>query len=106
MESADTSDFAKKTDLANLKSDVDNLDIDKSKNLTSNLGNLKSKVDKLDVNKLVPAPVDLSKLNDLVKNDVVKKDVYNATIKDIEDKIPDIAYLATNAILNPKISEV
>ena len=104
MESADTSDFAKKTDLANLKSDVDNLDIDKSKNLTSNLGNLKSKLDKLDVNKLVS--VDLSKLNDLVKNDVVKKDVYNATIKDIEDKIPDIAYLATNAILNPKISEV
>ena len=27
----DTSDFAKKTDLANLKSDVDKLDIEKSK---------------------------------------------------------------------------
>ena len=35
----DTSDFAKKTDLANLKSDVDKLDIDKLKNIPSNLSN-------------------------------------------------------------------
>ena len=48
-------------------------------------------------------PVDLSKLSDTVKNDVVKKDVYNAEIKDIEDKIPDIINLATNASLNAKI---
>ena len=34
--------------------------------------------------------VDLSKLSDAVKNDVVKKDVYNAKIKNIEDKIPDL----------------
>ena len=33
----DTSYFAKKTDLANLKSDVDKLDIDKFKNVPSNL---------------------------------------------------------------------
>ena len=46
------------------------------KNVPINLSNLKSKVDKLDVNKLVP--VDLSKLSDAVKTDVVKKDVYNA----------------------------
>ena len=39
---------------------------------------MKSKVDKLDVDKLVPVPVDLSKLSDIVKNDVVKKDGYNA----------------------------
>ena len=30
------------------------------KNVPTNLSNLKSKVDKLDVDKLVPAPVDLS----------------------------------------------
>ena len=45
----DTSDFAKKidlTNLANLKSDVDKLDIDKLKNVPSGLSNLKSKVDK------------------------------------------------------------
>ena len=39
----------KKTDLANLKSDVDKLDIDKLKNVPTNLSNLKSKVDQLDV---------------------------------------------------------
>ena len=63
----DTSDFAKETDLANLKSDVDKLDIDKLKTLSTNLSNLKSKVDKLDVDKLVSVPVDLSKLSNVVK---------------------------------------
>ena len=82
----DTLSFAKELDLADLKSDVDKLDIDKLKNVPTNLSNLKSKVDKLDVDKLVPVPVDLSKLSDVVKNDVVKKDVNNAKIKNIEDK--------------------
>ena len=59
---------------------------------------MKSKVDKLDVDKLVSVPVDLSKLSDVVKN-VVKKDAYNANIKNIEDKIP-------NLVLNAKINEV
>ena len=39
----------------------------------TNLSNLKSKVDKLDVDKLAPAPVDLRKLSNVVKNEVVKK---------------------------------
>ena len=102
----DTSKFAKKVHLASLKSNVDNLDIDKLKNVPANLGNVKSKVDKLDVDKLVPVPVDLSKLSDAVKDDVVKKDVYNAKIKNIEDKIPDITNLATSTTLNAKINEV
>ena len=38
------------------------------------------------MNQLVPVPVDLSKLSDIIKNDVIKKDVYNAKIKIIEDK--------------------
>ena len=76
------------------------------KNVPSNLSNLKSKVDKLDIDKLVPAPVDLSKLSDVVKNDVVKKDVYNAKIKNIEDKILDIINLVINASLNATINEV
>ena len=101
----DTSKFAKNVNLANLKSNVDKLDIDKLKNVPTNLSNLKSKVDKLDFDKLVPVPVDLSKLSDPVKNDVVKKDAYNAKIKNIEDKIPDINNLATNASLNAKINE-
>ena len=95
----DASKFAKKVDLANLKSNVDKLDIDKLKNVQTNLSNLKSKVDKLDVHKLVPVPVDLSKLNDVAKNEVIKKDVYNAKIKNIEDKIPDTTNLATNTAL-------
>ena len=37
---------------------------------------------------------------------MVKKDVYNAKIKDIEDKIPDITNLATNTTLNTKLNEV
>ena len=41
--------------------------------LKTNLANLKTEVDKLDIGKLVPVPVDLSKLSDVVKNDVVKK---------------------------------
>ena len=125
----DTSDFAKKVDLASLKLDVDELDIDKLKTV----------------------PVDLSKLSNVVDNDVVKKTVfdklvakvnaiftnrfvlkthyntdksglekkihdtskkivdasrlviepdYNAKITDIEGKIPRITGLAATAALN------
>ena len=69
----DTSKFAKKVDLANLKCTVDKLDIDKLKNVPTTLNNLKSKVDKLHVHKLVPVSVDLSKLNDVVKMILLKK---------------------------------
>ena len=55
-----TSEFAIKVDLANLKSDADKIDIDKLKNVPTNLSNLKSKVDKLDVDQLLPIPVDLN----------------------------------------------
>ena len=75
--------FAKNVDLAISKSKVDKLDIDKLKNVPTNFKKLKRKVDKLDVDKLVPVLVDLSKLSDLVKNDVVKKDVYNTKIPTI-----------------------
>ena len=56
----------------------------------------------MDVYRLVPVPVDLNKLSDVVKNDIVEKNVYDAKIKDIEDKIPDIANLASNTTLNAK----
>ena len=67
---------------------------------------MKRKVDELDVDKLVSVSVGLSKLSDVVKNGVVKKDTYNATIKNIEDKIPDINNLPTNTTLNAKTNEV
>ena len=41
--------------------------------LKSNLASLKTEVGKLDIDKSVPVPVDLSKLSDVVKNDVAKK---------------------------------
>ena len=60
---------------------------------------MKSKVDKLDVDKLLPVLGDLSKLRDVIKNGVVKKDAYTAKIKNIEDKILDITNLATKTTL-------
>ena len=62
----DTSKFSANADLANLKSNVDKLDIDKLKNVPTNLSKSK-KVDKLAFHELVPVPVDLSKLRDVVK---------------------------------------
>ena len=43
--------------------------------LKRNLASLKTEVDKLDIEKLVPVPADLSKLNNVVKNEVIKKTV-------------------------------
>ena len=63
---------------------------------------MKSKVDNLDIDMLAPAPVELSKLSDVVKHDVAEKDVYNSKIKDI----PDITNLAANTTPNAKINEV
>ena len=76
------------------------------KNVPSNLHNLKSKVDKLDVHKLVHVPFHWSKLSDVVKNYIVKKDVYNAKIKNIDDKKTDCTKLVTNTSFNAKINEV
>ena len=86
------------------KADIKNiLHIDTSSfALKSNLASLKTEVDKLDIDKLAPVPVDLSKLSNVVKNEVVKKTEYNAKTKNIEDKIPDITNLATITILNTK----
>ena len=89
----DASQFFKKDDLSNLKSGVDKLDIDK--------------LAELDADELKPVPVDLSKLSDVVKNDVVQKDVYNAKIRNIEVKIvKSITNLATNSVFNAKINQV
>ena len=68
----DLSNYATKTDIKNI-SHIDTL----SFALKSNLASLKTDVNKLDVDKLVPVLADLSKPSDLVKNDVVKKTVYD-----------------------------
>ena len=53
--------------------------------LKTNLANLKTEFDKLDIDKLVPVPVDLSKLSDVVKNDVVKKTVYDKLVAKVNN---------------------
>ena len=64
----DLSNYATNTDIKNI-SRVDT----SSFALKTNLANLKNEVDKLDIDQLVPIPIDLSKLSDAVKNDAVKK---------------------------------
>ena len=79
----DTSKFAKKIDLASLKSNVDKFYIDKSKNVPSNVSNLKSKVDKLDVDILVPAPVRFreNKFSRMRSFQIFCKNLFSRTIK-------------------------
>ena len=64
----DLSNYATKTDLKN----VTHVDAS-SFALKTNLASLKTEVGKLDIGKLATVPVDLSKLSDLAKNEVVKK---------------------------------
>ena len=66
----DLSNYTTKTDIKNI-SPVDT----SSFALKTNLANLKSKVDKLDIDKLVPVPVDLSKLSDAVKMMLLKRQI-------------------------------
>ena len=66
----DLSNYATKTDIKNI-SHVDT----SSFALKTNLANLKTEVDKLDIDKSAPVPTDLSKLSNVVKSDVVKKTV-------------------------------
>ena len=61
----DLSNYATKTDLKN----VTHVDTS-SFALKTNLANLKTEVDKLDIDKLVPVPADLNKLSDVVKKSV------------------------------------
>ena len=111
-----------KIDLTNYKrkEDIKNIThIDTSSfALKTNLSSLKTEVDKLDIDKLVPIPNDLSKLSNVVKNDIVKKTVYNKLVAKVdnidsndfvlktkystdktklENKIPDISGLVTKA---------
>ena len=76
----DLSNYATKDDIKNI-THVDT----SSFALKTNVANLKSEVDKLDIDKLKPVPTDLSKLSDLVKNDVVKKTDYNELVTKVDD---------------------
>ena len=74
----DLSNYATKADIKNI-TNVDTTNFA----LKTNLANLKTEVDKLDMNKLVPVPTDLSKLSNVVKNDIIKKTEYNKLVNKI-----------------------
>ena len=76
----DLSNYGTKTDLKN----VTHVDTS-SFALKTNVASLKTKVDKLEIDKLAPVPVDLSKLSDAVKNDVVKKAVYDKLVAKVNN---------------------
>ena len=71
----DLPNYATKTDIKNI-SHVDT----SSCALKSNLASLKTEVDKLNIDKLAPVPIHLSKLSDVVKNDVLKKTVHDKLV--------------------------
>ena len=77
----DLSSCATKTDLKNITHiDTSNFA------LKTNLSSLKTKVDKLGIDKLKPIPTDLSKLNNVVKNDVIKKTEYNKLVTKVDNR--------------------
>ena len=84
----DLSNYATKTDLRN----VTHIDIS-SFALKKKLASLKTQVYKLNIDKLMPVPVDLSKLSALVKNDIVKKTVFDKLVAKVNNiDTSDFAY--------------
>ena len=76
----DLSNYATKTDLKNATGiNTSNFA------LKSNLASLKTEIDKIDVEKLKTAPVDLSTLSNVVKNEVVKKTVYDKLVTKVHN---------------------
>ena len=136
--SVDASDLASKKDLFVMKDEVEKLGISKLVNFSRSLSNLKTKVDDLDVDKLKAVPSNLKKISD-----VVDKEIFNSTksktlktkannlerkildvttvihinqyntdkqnleekIGDVDEKVADASGLQTKTILNTKISE-
>ena len=118
----DLSNYATKADIKNI-SHVDT----SSFALKTNLSGLKTEVDNLNIDKLVPIPDDLSKLSNVVRNDVVKKTAYNKLVAkvdnidtsnfvlktkyntdktELENKIPDTSGLVKKTNYNTKITEL
>ena len=107
----DLTNYATKEDIKNI-AHVDTSNFA----LKTNLSSLKTDIDKLDIDKLAPIPNDLSELSNIVKNDVVKETVYNKLVAkvdnintndfmlktkystdktELENKIPDVSGFVT-----------
>ena len=125
----DLSNYATKTDLKN----ISHIDVS-SYALKSNLASLKTEVNKLDIDKLTSVPIDLAKLRNLVKNDIIKKTEcdklvnkvngidntnfvsrikyekdgsdFEDKIDKIEKKIPDISNLVKKTEVEGKIPNI
>ena len=118
----DLSNYATKTDIKNI-THVDT----SSFALKTNLASLKTEVDKLYIDKLVPVPVDLGKLSNVVKNDVFEKTEYDKLVvivdnidtsafvlktsydtdkSKLENKIPDTSGLVKKTDYDAKITEI
>ena len=100
------SNYSTKTDLKN----VTHVDTS-SFAVKTNLVSPKTEVDKLDIDKLAPAPVDLSKLSDIVKNDMIKKAVYDKFVAkenniDTNDFVLKTKYQTDKTELEKKIPNV
>ena len=78
-----------KVDLSNYATKADTKNISHTDTsgfaLKTNLANLKTEGDKLDIDKLVPVTVDLNKLSDVVNNDVGKKDAYDKLVAKVNN---------------------
>ena len=101
----DTSSFALKTNLANLKTEVDKIDIDKLATVPADLSKLSNKVKHDVVKKTVYDKFD-AKVNNIDTSGLVKKTDYNTKISEIEDKIPDNTGLVKKTDYNNKITEI
>ena len=102
----DLSSYATKTDLKNV-THVDVSSFVSKKDLAS----LKAEVDKIDVDKLKTVPVDLAKLSNVVKNDVVKKTEYDKLVSkvnsiDTTNFVSKTKYEKDGADFEDKISDV
>ena len=118
----DLSNYATKADIRNI-SHVDT----SSFALKTNLANLKTEVDKLDIDKLKPLPDDVSKLSNAVTNEVAKKTKYDNLVGkvnnidtsgfvlktkndmdklELENKIPDTSGLVKNIDCNTILTEI
>ena len=125
----DLKNYATKSDLCN----ISHVDVS-SFALKTNLASLKTEVDKIDIDKLKTVPIDLSKLSNVVKNDVVKKTEYDKLVakvngidptgfvkktkyeqygadlekkmSDVDKKIPNVNSFITKTIFNAKVTEI
>ena len=81
----DLSNYATKKDII----DFTHVDVSDFASKT-NLAALKTEVDKVDADNLKTVPVDLAKFSNVVKNEVVKKTDYNAKVANIEGQIAGV----------------